>query len=632
MVASTPLNPESKPEEGCPMQERTMNDLGANLREDGTVDFRVWAPRSSRVSVRILDGACPCTVELTAEEHGYFSGAIQGIGDGTRYLYRLDDGSERPDPASRYQPEGVHGPSQVVDPWSFPWQDRQWSGIPLESYVIYELHVGTFTLEGTFEAVIPRLDELVALGVTAVELMPVAQFPGKRNWGYDGVYPFAPQNSYGGPAGLKRLINACHRRKLAVILDVVYNHQGPEGNYSGCFGPYRTGRYRTPWGDAVNYDGPDSDPVRHFIVSNALYWLTEYHVDALRLDAIHGIFDFSARHILEELAMAVHRQARLLGRAAYLIAESDLNDVRVIKPRWMGGYNLDAQWCDDFHHSLHVLLTGEGNGYYQDFGRMEHLAKAIGNGFVYDGCYSAYRRRHHGSFAGRRPGRQFVICAQNHDQVGNRWGGERLVPLVSFEGLKLAAGVTLLSPAIPLLFMGEEYGDPSPFLYFIDHGDPVLIKEVQAGRQEEFRVAGQTGEPPDPAAPETFARSRLQWGLAGTGQHRVLLTLYRTLIALRRDTPVLAVPDRKNLAVRVLEAERLLFMERWNGDDRIFCLFSFSPDTAAFQFPAPGKWQKLLDSAESCWSGPGSLLPAMVAGGEEMTMNGHSLAIYRQEL
>lgn len=607
-----------------------MTDLGATLAEDGTVRFRVWAPRSRSVSVRIVD-TLPRTVALTRGEAGYFSGMVKGIGEGTRYLYRLDDGSERPDPASRFQPEGVHGPSQVVDHRKFAWDDRQWRGIPLDSYIIYELHVGTFTREGTFEAVIPRLDDLIALGITAVELMPVAQFPGTRNWGYDGVYPFAPQNSYGGPVGLKRLINACHRRNLAVILDVVYNHQGPEGNYTACFGPYHTERYRTPWGDAVNYDGADSDPVRYFIVSNALSWLTEYHVDALRLDAIHGIFDFGARHILEELAMAIHHRARLLGRAAFVIAESDLNDVRVLKPRRLGGYNLDAQWCDDFHHSLHVLLTGEQNGYYRDFGRIGQLAKAIKEGFVYDGCYSAHRRRHHGSCAGRRPGRQFVVCAQNHDQIGNRSTGERLAALVTFEGLKLAAGLTLLSPAIPLLFMGEEYGEPNPFLYFIDHAEPLLVQAVQAGRRQEFLTAGLTGEPPDPAAEETFTRSRLHWELAGTGYHRVLLELYRALITLRRGTPALAIPDRKKLEVKALERERLLFMERRNGNERIYCLFSFARGTTSFPFPAPGKWRKLLDSAENRWNGPGSSMPVTAAGEEDVIMGGQSLALYRQE-
>ncbi len=609
-----------------------MADLGATFIGDSTVCFRVWAPKSRRISVKILDPAAPRVEPLEAEGEGYFSGTVTGIRDGTCYMYLLDDGSERPDPASRFQPKGVHGPSQVVNPAGFLWSDNGWKGIPLEDYVIYELHVGAFSGEGTFESIIPRLDYLVELGVTAVELMPVSQFSGERNWGYDGVYPFAPQNSYGGPDGLKRLVDACHRRRLAVIFDVVYNHQGPEGNYSGCFGHYSTERYRTLWGDAVNFDGPDSDHVRHFIVSNALYWITEYHVDALRLDAIHGIFDFGARHILEELATAVRSQARQLGRVVHVIAESDLNDVRILKPCRWGGYNLDAQWSDDFHHSLHALLTGERDGYYRDFGGVAPLAKAITDGFVYDGCYSSYRRRRHGSPSGRRPARQFVVSAQNHDQVGNRMNGERLTSLVSFESLKLAAGVTLLSPCIPLMFMGEEYGEIAPFLYFIDHSDPALVEAVRMGRKEEFRATGHAGDPPDPADVETFIRSKLDWNLQNRGHHRVLHALYRTLINLRKSSPALVVLDRKKLAVRALEEQCLLFMERWNDEERLLCLFSLAEKETHFPFPADGgSWRTLFDSADACWGGPGSLLPGKAAAGRDVVMNGRSLAVYRKE-
>lgn len=616
------------------MQERSTSGLpdpGAVPVGPGRVRFRVWAPRAQQVAVNILDGPVPRNVPLEREADGYFSGTVAGIGEGVRYRYQLDDGSLRPDPASRFQPEGVHGPSRVVDPAAFSWTDAGWQGMPLEAYVIYELHVGTFTREGTFEAVIPRLDALAELGVAAVELMPVAQFPGKRNWGYDGVYPFAPHNGYGGPQGLKALIDACHGRGLAVILDVVYNHWGPEGNYTGCFGPYRTDRYRTPWGDGVNYDGPGSDPVRHFIVSNALYWVTEFHVDALRLDAVHGIFDFGARHILEELSAAVRRRARRLGRRIHVIAESDLNDVRLLRPRHQGGYDLDAQWSDDFHHSLHTLLTGERSGYYRDFGGVTHLAKAIEEGFVYDGRYSAYRGRRHGSSSRSRPARQFVVCSQNHDQTGNRMKGERLSGLVGFEALKLAAGVLLLSPCVPLLFMGEEYGETAPFLYFIDHADPDLVAAVRGGRQEEFEAAGYRGQPPDPAAPATFSRSRLHWGLRTTGHHGALLGLYRTLITLRKETPALALLERRNLSVRALEAERLLFMERWHGEERLLCLFSFAREKAHFPFPAPGRWRKLLDSADHRWHGAGSPLPETAGYGQQVAMAGQGFALYRRE-
>lgn len=606
-------------------------DLGASQTEGGGTTFKVWAPKASGLSVRILTDTADRVVRLMAEGEGYFAATVAGVRDGASYFYRFDDGTERPDPASRFQPEGVHGPSRIVDPDSFPWTDDGWKGMPLDALVIYELHTGTFSREGTFEAIIPRLDYLSDLGVTAVELMPVGQFPGERNWGYDGVYPFAPQNSYGGPRSLKRLVDACHNRGLAVIFDVVYNHQGPEGNYGGCFGHYRTDRYRTPWGDAVNYDGPDSDQVRHFVISNALYWITEYHADALRLDAVHGIFDFSARHILEELGTAVHSTARGLGRTVHLIAESDLNDVRLLKSRRRGGYGLDAQWNDDFHHSLHALLTNERQGYFGDFGRVGQLSKAIVEGFVYDGCYSAYRRRRHGSPSGRMEASQFVICAQNHDQVGNRMYGERLSSLVSFESLKLAAGLVFLSPGVPLLFMGEEYGETAPFLYFIDHGDPALSEAVCSGRRRWFAANGQMGEPPDPAAPGTFARSRLDWTLTDRGDHRILLSLYRTLIALRKGSPALATLDRRSLAVRADERQRLLIMERWSAAERLLCLFSFAKQETRFSFPGTGSdWCKLLDSAAPCWRGPGSLLPEAAGGGEEVAMGGASLAVFRK--
>jgi maltooligosyltrehalose trehalohydrolase len=334
--------------------------------------------------------------------------------------------------------------------------------------------VGAYTKKGTFESIIPHLDELKKLGITAIELMPVAQFPGTRNWGYDGVYPYAVQNSYGGPEGFKRLVNACHGRGLALVLDVVYNHLGPEGNYLWDFGPYFTDRYKALWGFSINFDGPHSDDVRHYFIQNALYWVTEFHVDALRVDAVHAILDFSAEPFLEELASAVHDEAKRLNRRVYLIAESALNDTRVIRSREFGGYGLDAQWNDDFHHALHTVLTGERMGYYRDFGRLQDLAKALLEGFVYSGEYSPYRRRRHGNSSRDIPAHRFVVFSQNHDQVGNRMRGERLSELVCFERTKLAAGVMTLSPFIPLLFMGEEYGETAPFQYFVSHSDPDL--------------------------------------------------------------------------------------------------------------------------------------------------------------
>jgi maltooligosyltrehalose trehalohydrolase len=607
-------------------------DLGVTVLDDDSVRFRVWAPRADGVSVRIESAGETCLVSLRREERGYFSTVVDGVREGDRYLFVLDDGTERPDPASRFQPDGVHGRSQIVDPRSFSWTDGSWKGRPLDEFLLYELHVGTFTGEGTFEAVIPLLDYLLDLGVTAIELMPVAQFPGERNWGYDGVYPFAPQNSYGGPVGLKKLIDACHGRGLAVVLDVVYNHLGPEGNYLHGFGPYFTDRYRTPWGEAVNFDGPNSDEVRRYFFDNALHWVCEYHVDALRLDAVHGIFDCSARHFLEELAAEIHREAEKLGRNVYVIAESDLNDVRLVDPPEKGGYGLDGQWNDDFHHILHTLLTGEKDGYYQDFGGVGQLAKALNERFVYSGQYSRYRRRRHGNSAAGRPARRFVVFAQNHDQVGNRMFGERLSSLVSFESLKLAAGAVLLSTYLPLLFMGEEYGEEAPFLYFISHSDSGLVEAVREGRKQEFRSFVARGNPPDPASVETFLRSKTDPEKRFGGRHAILFHFYKTVIALRKNIPALAVPDTDALRVSAREEEESLVVERWKGDCMVACLFNFNEQDGAVRLPDNGGWwRKLLDSSDSAWNGAGTVLPDRINESAMAVMRGRSFAVYLLE-
>ena len=579
-------------------------DLGATLLQDGSVRFRVWAPRVREVSVSMPHrGDNP--VPLTAAADGYFSGVVTGIAEGERYLYLLDGETSRPDPASRFQPEGVHGPSQVVAAGDLLRHADGWTGIALEDYIIYELHVGTFTTQGTFEAAISRLDYLCDLGITAVELMPVAQFPGERNWGYDGTYPFAPQNSYGGPEGLQRLVAACHRRGLAVILDVVYNHLGPEGNYLHSFGPYFTDRYRTPWGDAVNFDGPESDPVRHYFIANALYWITEYQIDALRLDAIHGIYDFSALHILQELAEAVHRQGEILGRKVFVIAESDLNDVRVIGSPKLGGYGLDAQWNDDFHHALRTLLTGEQAGYYGDFGRFADLVKGFREGFVLSGGYSAFRKRRHGSSSAEIPPGKLVVFSQNHDQVGNRLRGERPGEHLSLPQQKLAAATVLLSPYLPLLFMGEEYGESAPFPYFVSHGDAALVAAVRRGRLAEFAVFAQQGSPPDPQAETTFLSAKVDQEQRHQDEHRAIFDFYRQLIRLRKEWSTLARLSRENMQIVACEEERVLAVIRSAGGGRIFCLFNYSEESRVIpSLLTGGTWRVLLDSSGN--SPPGS--------------------------
>jgi maltooligosyltrehalose trehalohydrolase len=551
-------------------------------------------------------------VPLHKDDRGYFSGVVAGVEPGCRYFYRLNGEQNLPDPASRFQPQGVHGPSQVVDP-HFPWDDGQWSGLPLRDYIIYELHVGTFSPEGTFDAIIPHLDELQELGLTALELMPVAQFPGGRNWGYDGVYPFAVQSSYGGPAGLKRLVNACHQRGLAVVLDVVYNHLGPEGNYLANYGPYFTQRYRTPWGPALNFDGPESDAVRRYFIENALLWGSEYHIDALRLDALHAIVDLSPQPFVAELAATVTRARERWNRKFYLMAESDLNDVRLVRSPDLGGYGLDAHWNDDFHHALHTLLTGEQTGYYQDFGTVAQLAKAWREGFIYAGEYSPYRRRRHGSSSRDISAERLVVFAQNHDQVGNRLGGERLSQLVSFEALKLAAGAVLLSPCLPLLFMGEEYGEAAPFWYFVSHSDPALIEAVRQGRKEEFGAFQWLGDPPDPQGEETFSRAKLDHGLRREGKHRVLMEFYRELLRLRQELNLLTDLGRRDRDVQGYEREKVLWVRMKEAGSEAVLLFHFGPEALPFSLPWPeGVWHKRLDSAETRWGGPGSQAPPVI--------------------
>ena len=582
-------------------------DLGARVLDASSVRFRVWAPHSKTVGVRLMGSDRP-VVSLTPSDDGYFEGVATDVAPGGQYRYVLDGRVERPDPASRLQSEGVHGPSEVVDPNDFQWSDAHWRGLPLDRMIIYELHVGTFTTEGAFAAIIPHLDYLrTELGVTAIELMPVAQFPRARNWGYDGVYPFAPQASYGGPSGLKRLIDACHARDLAVILDVVYNHLGPEGNYLADYGPYFTDRYRTPWGQAINFDGPDSDQVRHYVVSNALYWVTEYHMDALRLDAIHGIYDFSARHILAEIADAVRAQAERLGRSVPVIAESDLNDVRVITPSGEGGYALDGQWNDDFHHALHTVLTGERAGYYEDFGRIDQLATAVREGFVYSGQRSVFRRRRHGNSSSHRPPAQLVVSAQNHDQVGNRARGDRLTALVPHEALKVAAAMLLLGPNVPLLFMGEEYAETAPFQYFVSHGDPALIEAVRRGRAAEFACFGWSGEVPDPQSIETFERSRLM-RRPRTPEQDAILAWYRTLIALRVSIPALGAAKAARHTVWSSESDRLLIVHRPGPDgSAALLILGFSPDPATLTLHEPvGTWRRCLDGADPAFGGKGT--------------------------
>jgi maltooligosyltrehalose trehalohydrolase len=580
-----------------------MNPIGASLHPRG-VTFRVWAPRCRSVEV-VIEGRRPLPLDRGAD--GTFQLTVPGVRAAARYRYRLDGERYRPDPASRWQPEGVHGPSVVVDPSEFPWTDQAYAGHALRDLVFYELHAGTYTTAGTFEAVIPHLGELVELGITAVELMPVAEFPGSRNWGYDGVHLFAPQSTYGGPQGLRRLVNACHTAGLSVVLDVVYNHLGPEGNYLAEFGPYFTDRYRTPWGGAVNFDGPDADGVRRHFIENACAWVREFHVDGVRLDAIHAIYDAGPVHILTEIAEAGRKEAAKLGRPFHVIAESHDNDRRLVLEPDQGGIGLDALWSDDLHHAVHVRLTGERGGYYADFADPALLAHAIADGFAFQGQHSEYFGRPRGTSSGDLGGERFVVCVQNHDQVGNRAQGDRLGQVVPFEAVKAAAALLFTAPALPLLFMGEEYGETAPFQFFTSFIDRTLIEAVRRGRAAEFSRFGWQGTIPDPAEPSTFVRSRLSHALANAPRHRELRDYYRRWLALRRAHPALgsAGKDRTRAA---LDDAGVLTVDRSGVDgERVRLLTNLTGSPQPLQLPAG--WRVLMDSADRRWAGPGDVRP-----------------------
>ena len=604
--------------------------VGADYLGNGRCEFTVWAPQRETVALATVSPREDVHL-MKKDDRGYWRITRDDASPGTLYFYEIDQAAHRPDPASHSQPDGVHGPSQVVDHAAFRWDDAHWRSIPCDKMIIYEIHTGTFTREGTFDAIIPRLGELAGLGVTALELMPVAQFPGLRNWGYDGACPYAVQKSYGGPDGLKRLVNACHAHGLAVILDVVYNHLGPDGNYLPEFGDYFTAKYQTPWGNAVNYDDPYSDDVRNFFIENAIHWFDNYHFDALRLDAADFICNAAAKPFLQELAERVGEFSRQRGRTYYLTAEFDLNDSRFVTPIENGGYGLDAQWCDDFHHALFSVLTGYRECYYTDFGTIAQLAKALRGGYVYTWDYSPFRKRHRGSSTEKIRAGQLVVFSQNHDQVGNRVLGARLSQQVPFDALKLAAGTVLLSPYVPLLFMGEEYAEESPFLYFIDHGDLELVNAVRRGWAAGLAAYHDEGEVADPQSEATFLRSKLRWQTRGTGKHRVILQFYRTLIGLRTGTPAVANLDKTAMDVWHEEQARLILMRRWHGDSHVFCILNFNSNEVMFDAKLPeGSWEKVLDSSETSWLGPGTMLPTMIQGGRCLSVQPLTIAVYQK--
>ncbi len=570
-------------------------------------EFTIWAPRAQAMHLQVNGGEPLAMQGPTAR--GWWKLAVPNADKGTDYAFLIDnDPTPYPDPRSRWQPQGVHGPSRVPDNDAFQWTDEHWHTSPLASAVIYELHIGTFSEEGTFDGAIEHLGYLAELGVTHVEVMPINDFAGARGWGYDGVGLFAVFEPYGGPEGFKRFVDACHAANLAVVLDVVYNHFGPVGNYTNKFGPYLTDRYHTPWGAAMNFNEGGSDEVRRFFLDNALMWLGEYHCDGLRLDATHEYIDRSAVHFMEQLSSEVERLGNTLNKRFVLIAESDLNDPKFVRPREAHGYGMDAQWSDDFHHALFTLLWSDpGRGYYDDFGSMDDLVKSIRHAFVYDGRYSGYRHHTHGRPVEGLSAHHFLGYIQNHDQVGNRAAGERLEHLVGMEAAKVALGLTLMAPFVPMLWMGEEFAASAPFLYFADHEEEEMRRLVSEGRKRDFAAFGwEEDAVPDPEAAETFERSKLDWREVHEGRHKEMLQWVKSLIAFRRATVDLNDGDFGHLEVSCSADGKGLTMQR--GSVRVL----MNVGEAEMQVTlSPGEAMQLSSRAEVAMRDGAVHLPGM---------------------
>lgn len=596
-----------------------------------TCRFSVWAPEAREVKI-VLQQTEGKSISMQPADWGYWQAEVNDLDEGTLYKFQLDDTPPLPDPASRLQPEGPHGPSAVVN-LNFPWKEGSWKGLDTSDLIIYEAHIGTFSDKGTFAGAAEKLDYLLELGINAIEIMPVAQFPGNRNWGYDGVSLFATQNSYGGPDAFRDFINSCHQKGIAVILDVVYNHLGPEGNYLSQFGPYFTDKYNTPWGQALNFDDAWCDGVRNFFLQNALMWLRDFHVDGLRLDAVHAIKDLSAHHFLELLSEETDRLSAETGRKHFLIAEVDLNDNRFITDREKGGYGLHAQWVDEFHHALHSWLTGETNGYYSDFGDFDHIIRAYKDTYVYNGVYSPHRKKVFGSSAADHPNNQFVVFAQNHDQVGNRMLGERLTELISFEGLKVAAAAYILSPYIPMLFMGEEWGEKAPFYYFVSHTDPQLVEAVRNGRKKEFADFHAHGEPPDPQSEETFNASKLNWDLKEKEEHNALWKFYQRLIRIRKSSEAYSVPQRDSFRLLTFREQPCLGLLKEGSKESILTLLNLGNKEATLSLnDLKGSYRLMLNSEDAEWLGNKRQLPEKVEEGQQITLAPLCAVIYEKLL
>ena len=570
---------------------------------------------------------------MVKDAKGYFTVDVPDAKGGCRYYFRPDDEKDVADVASNFQPEDTLGPSEVVDHTAYKWNDTGWTGIPQQDMVLYEVHVGTFTKEGTFEAMIPYLDDIAGSGINAIELMPVAQFSGSRNWGYDGTYPYAVQHSYGGPTGLKKLVDACHQRGIAVFLDVVYNHIGPEGNNFSEYAPYFSSRYKVPWGTAINFDDEYSDGVREYFSENAMYWFETFHIDGLRLDAVHEIYDRNAENFWQLLHNKTRFLEQKVGRRLYTMAESDFNSPKVTRHPDAGGMGFDAQWLDDFHHILYVMLDPAGQDRYADYARIEQLAKAYTDGFVHSGEYVGFRKRTHGASSAGIPGYNFVVFNMNHDQIGNRIKGERLSMLVNFEKQKLAAAALMLSPYIPLLFMGEEYGEDTPFYFFVSHHNPDAVKGVQEGRRKEFEKFGlKEGENfPDPAADETFYNCVPQWSKRKEGKYKIMLAWNTHLIHLRRTNSILHNFNKSNVNAFPLGSKGLIIHRQTDdGREHLFCCLNLGDEEISYRLPQyTTQWKKILDSKEEQWMWDEEANPQPeVVTTDEMKLRPNSVVVY----
>lgn len=603
-----------------------MKIVGVHKIKSQQYQFTIWAPHAKCVELKIVSPR-EMLVMMDKDTEGYWSVTLGRLSKETKYSYRIDKDATYPDPASHYQPEGVFSTSQIIDHSNFKWTDEGFHPCSQKEMILYELHIGTFTPEGTFESAINYLDDLVDLGINTIQLMPIMQTPGERNWGYDVIFFFAVQYAYGGPQGLKKFIDACHSKKLTVILDVVYNHIGPEGNCLENFAPYFSKKHQTPWGKSFNFDGEFSNNVRSFFIQNMLFWFKKYHLDGLRLDSTFAMIDDSAIHILKELSLTAQQLSKETARPYFLFAENGLNEIKLFKKYDNEGYGLNGQWNDDFHHTLHSVLTGEKNGYYGAYTDVALFQKILKSGFAYYWHYAADDNRRYGDEARELSGEQLIVFCQNHDQVGNRMNGERLSQLISFDALKLAAAFVLMSPNIPMLFMGEEYGEDNPFLYFIDHSDEKLIEQVRDGRKREFEAFQSKGEPADPQDIITFLKSKIDWTKRHSGLHEILLKYYKKLISLRKEISALYSCSKEQLEVYRYEKTSLIVVKRWCGSECFLMLFNFGKEEVNWFGHENGAL--VFDSFNQEWGGNTPTTKNELIHGESLPIKGFQFLIYQ---